>query len=611
MLKKSRKIISVLVAVVLLFNLSFSYSTAIIAPETAVISKNKISEELAKAMETMDDDDTVSVMVWFEDIDTEAISAKAEKNVGYTQEDIKKAEDAVPAINEAVFDLSGTAYTTAINDYKEATKAERLEVLKMQNDLTYTKRQLCKEAYTKYNTEQVGIAKISNSSITFKSSFSPIVIADLTTNELFDLSEKENIFFIGLNDAGEQEPELSYAVPAIQADYTRDTLGFDGYGVKIGLLDVGNVGSHSELTSSQITNIFPNGTIEEHSTKTARIICGSNGVAPNAQVFATYIDTSEGRTVYTEIERLINQGVSVINYSMGDKTRSSYYTEYEKWLDHVAHQHKVTFVKSAGNKGIDSVVTPPGLAYNVITVGGTDTKLTSNRSDDTMYNISESTGSSSANGGTAGCAKPDFLAHAVMWSGNPVDRGTSLAAPMVTGLIAQMIEYKPTIATSPALIKAILTVSTDKKVLPGGNSAVSEEWAGTITAQQGAGQVNAKNAMSTLGKNRYATGTMSSGTVSKTFTVSSSDSWIRYSVAWTRRNTVSGTHTGGGYTTAVAPNLKLQVYNPSNTSMGLSNIPTSSVELVHFTVGSTGTHTAKITRMDSGTNTFDYAVAWH
>lgn len=610
MLKKSRKTISVLVAIALLFNLSFSYSTAIIAPETAVTSKNKISEELAIVMETMDDDDTVSVMVWFEDIDTETISTKAEKSVGYTQEDIKKAEDAVPAINEAVFDLSGTAYTKAINDYKEATKAERLEVLKMQNDLTYTKRHLFKEAYSKNNAEQARTAEISESSITYKSFFSPVVVVNLTSMEIIELSEKNNIVYIGFNDNTAEKDELSYAMSAIQADYTRNTLGFDGYGVKVGIYDGGNIASHSELSSSQITNIYPNGTTSQHATKVARIICGSNGVAPNAQVFATYV--TEESTKMIEVERLINQGVSVINYSKGTTRGSSgYYTDYEKWIDHVAYQHKVTIVKSAGNGGVGSDVTIPGLAYNVITVGGTDTKLTNNRSDDTMYNVEPDKGSASANGGTLGCAKPDFLAPAVMWSGGTEDRGTSFAAPMVTGLIAQMIEYKPTIATNPALIKAILTVSTDKKVLPGGNSAVSEEWAGTITAQQGAGQVNAKNAMSTLGKNRYATGTMSSGTISKTFTVSSSDSWIRYSVAWTRRNTISSSHTGGDYITAVSPNLKLQVYNPSNTSMGLSNISTSSVELVHFTVGTTGSHTAKITRMDSGTNTFDYAVAWH
>lgn len=608
MLKKSRKTISVLVAIALLFNLSFSYSTAIIAPETSVAAGSKISQQLAIAMKTMDKNDKVSTIVWFNDVDSETIIAKAEKAVGYTQEDIKKAENAVPTINEAVFDLSGSAYTKAINNYKEATKAERFEVLKMQNDLTYSKRQLFKEAYSRNNSEQAQIAEISDSSITYKSLFSPVIVANLTTSDIDKLSTKNNIVFIGINNSTAETEELSCGLSAIQADYTRDTLGFDGYGVKVGIYDGGNIGSHPELTSSNITNIYPNGNPDDHATTVARIICGSNGVAPNAQIFATYVATGSSKMI--EIERLINQGVSVINYSRGSaRNPSDYYDDYEKWIDHVAYQHKVTIVKSAGNNGVGSEVTVPGLAYNVITVGGTNTLNTTNRNDDTLYNDSASSGSSSANGGTLGCAKPDFLAPANLPG---IGIGTSISAPYVTGIIAQMIEYKPTIANNPALIKAVLTVSTDKKVLPGTVSpAVAEEWAGTITAQQGAGQVNAKNAMSTLGKNRYATGTMSGGTVSKTFTVSSSDSWIRYSVAWSRRNTVSGTHTGGGYTTAVAPNLKLQVYNPSNTSMGLSNIPTSSVELVHFTVGTTGTHTAKITRMDSGTNTFDYAVAWH
>lgn len=80
-----------MVATVLLFNLSFSHSTAIIAPETAVTAGNKISESLANVMETMDDDDMVSVMIWYEDIDLEAMDALAEKNVGYTQADVQNA----------------------------------------------------------------------------------------------------------------------------------------------------------------------------------------------------------------------------------------------------------------------------------------------------------------------------------------------------------------------------------------------------------------------------------------------------------------------------------------------------------------------------------------
>ena len=605
MLKKSRKIISVLVAVVLLFNLSFSYSTAIIAPETAVTSKNKISEELAIAMETMDDDDTVSVMVWFEDIDLDAVNAVTEKNIGYTQDDVQKAEKAITEIDASVFELEGTAYTNAINNYREATKEERFAVLEMQNNLINAKRQAAKESYLQYNQKRTNALGINSNSIRYISSFSPTIFLSITKNQVIELSNKDTVISLEYSNDSEPNRELSYALPAVYADYTRDTLGFDGYGVKVGMFDVGMIGSHSELSSSSITKIDPsNAEIESHATAVARVIVGANGVAPNATLYSTSTDS-----IYVALENLLSYGVSVINISLGYDRGSSYYDPMEQWIDHVAYQHKVTIVKSAGNGGVSSTVTRPGLAYNVITVGGTNTLSTLNRNDDTLYNNEETgKGSASGNGGTSGCAKPDFIAPA-NFSG--VGIGTSISAPIVTGIIAQMIEYKPTIANNPALIKAILTVSTDKKVLPGASPAVSEEWAGTITAQQGAGQVNAKNAMSTLGKNRYTTGTMSSGTVSKTFTVSSSDSWIRYSVAWTRRNTASGTHTSSSSTTASAPNLKLQVYNPSNTSMGVSNITTSSVELVHFTVGTTGTHSAKITRMDSGTNTFDYAIAWH
>ena len=607
--KRFLKTLSLLIVVVIFAGLPSQSSLAGSVSEKSYLNMSKISDELYDRISEMNNEDKISVMVWFESIDLKEVEENAQRDLGYSQTDIKKAEDAITAIDEDAFNLQGEAYQIALNDYKEATKAERLEVLEMQNNLTYKKRQLCKEAYGKNNADQAQAAGLSESSISYKSSFSPIVIANCTIAEIIRLTQKENALFLALGSVGAQELELGNSMSAIQTNYTRNTLGFDGYGVKVGILDGGNIGSHSELTSSQIINLFPDVAVSSHATKVARIICGSNGVAPNAQVYAT--NMIQSNNVFLELERLIGQGVAVINLSMGFSRDGGYYTDLEMWIDHIAHQHGVTIVKSAGNGGINSVVSNPGLAYNIITVGGTDTKLTSDRSDDTMYNVSSSEGSASANGGTAGCAKPDFLAPAVMWSGGTIDRGTSFAAPMVTGLIAQMIEYKPTIASNPALIKAILTVSTDKKVLPGGSPAVSEVWAGPLTAQQGAGQVNAKNAMATLGKNRYATGTMTSGTVSKTFSVSSNDSWLRYSVAWTRRNTVSNSHLNVSTNAAIAPNLRLQIYNSSNSIVGSSNIPTSSVELVHFTVGTAGTYTAKITRMDTGANAFDYAVAWH
>lgn len=613
MLKKIRKLISALLTVVLLVNLSSYYSTAIIAPEDSVATNNKISIELSKVIESSDKEDIISTMVWFEDINPEPINALAEKNIGVTQEEIQKMVKSIPEIDSSVFGLDGDAYTKAINNYRAKTKEQRFEILSVQNKLILERRKLKTVEYQKHNALQATNAHIAKTNIDFVSSFSPVVIANLTPAEIYNLSKNDNVSFIGYNNCNIVKDSLGSATSAVQSDYTRNTLGFDGYGVKIGMCESGGPKAHSELNSSQIIDLAQNNYKTDHATKVARIMIGSNGVAPNATLYTTNLML--GDEALNQIESMLIQGVNVINFSAGT-TRDSgvYYTDLEKWFDHIISQHDVSVVVAAGNNGVYSDVISPGLGYNVITVGGTHTRLTSTRDDDILYNISTIEGSSSSNGGTAGCAKPDFLAPAVMWEDIIDNRGTSFAAPIVTGIIAQMIEYKPDIADRPELIKAILTASTDKKVAPGGNSAASEVWAGTITAQQGAGQVNAKRAISILGKGRYSYGTMSTGTSTKTFTVSSSDSWIRYSLAWSRSSSISGSYNGHSQnipSVGVAPNLKLQIYNPSNTSMGISNIPTSSVELVHFTVGTTGTHTAKITRTDTGTNSVEYAVAWY
>ena len=94
-------------------------------------------------------------------------------------------------------------------------------------------------------------------------------------------------------------------------------------------------------------------------------------------------------------------------------------------------------------------------------------------------------------------------------------------------------------------------------------------------------------------------------------TVTSSDLWINSSVAWLRGNSVGSNHTNGTVTVQTHANLKLEVYKPNGTLLKSSNIPTSSVEMVYFSVGSTyGTYKLKISRMDSGTNSVRYALVW-
>ena len=163
-----------------------------------------------------------------------------------------------------------------------------------------------------------------------------------------------------------------------------------------------------------------------------------------------------------------------------------------------------------------------------------------------------------------------------------------------------MMELRSDLKNKPELVKAILTASCDKKY--------NESLTSGLTAQEGAGKINARCAIWILSMNRFYASTMSTGSVSKSFAVTSSDSMIRAAAAWMRPNTgtLSSPYTSSS---AVHPNMQLQLIRPNGTST--TNVTNSSVELIHYvTNGNTGTYTAKITRMDGGSNSFRFAIAW-
>lgn len=592
-----RKLILSIVSLLLAITLITSSSVLSFGDKSNVES-NKVSSEVIRALNETNNDELLSVYIWFEDIDVEAIHKQAETEMGYSFDDLRDEEDKIEKIDGAVFELEDEDSINLVKDYMQRTKSERSKLLKKVDGLTALQRKKVSDEYINYNILQAHKTGVENKDIKYISKFSPVIIASLKKTDIKDLSNNEEIVYIGYHDDTPPKPAFSNARTALQSDYTISTLGLTGYGVKVGMYDSGKVGTNSYLTSSNITKLDSSATVNLHSTNVASIIVGSSGFAPDAHLYSN----SSAPTSEEGIEDLVAQGVYAINLSLGyDRSNGDYYNDFEKWIDHIVYQHNVSMVVASGNDGLNSVVNCPGLALNAITVGATDTLSTSSRSDDIL-----ATYTSTLNGGTSGCAKPDFLAPGIY--NGLAGEGTSYAAPAVTGIIAQMIELKPTVSSSPAIIKAVLNSSTDKKVI----ASSSEAWAGPLTPQQGAGQVNAKRAMSLLSNARYSSGTITTGYVTKQFSVTSSDTYIRCNVSWLRKSVVSGSHNNIGTTGDPAANLRLQCLNPSNTSVGSSNFTNSSVELVHFSVNSVyGTYTAKAIRMDSGTDSVKYAMAWY
>ena len=328
-------------------------------------------------------------------------------------------------------------------------------------------------------------------------------------------------------------------------------------------------GYHDELSNSRIIFKSHNDS-SDHATNVTRIAAGSNGVAPGTTVY------NDG-TTYQNIENLITQGAVVINASWGDTERSSVYTDREKWIDHISPYHGVSFVKSAGNNG--SFITCPGMAYNAITVGAYTSNGTDNIYDDEMRPFSSF---DNVINNITGCEKPDMIA------GNDfittvATSNTSYSAPVITGIIALMIEFEPSLATEPEAIKAILMASSHRKVISNPEEFMSQG----ITNKQGAGAPNAYEAICIIARGQYGIRELAYDTEDEfSIDVPSFGDNVNFGIAWRQDNYMGSEHSSNNLNDVYMGyihNINLFIYRePSLLLTGSSTLENSSTEMVYF-----------------------------
>ena len=593
MKRSFKKIVSVISAAALLAMPVSVFASSF--DSTLEVRREKLTGGLQQKLEATASNEKIPVYIWTNDLSESDLETETVRRTGLTKQKIAPVEAQELPADYFDPELPQQQYRARAETYLEATKAQRAQEQTLTDTYIDTKRQVAREKYTAMHQSDLAILGLDQEDVMFSSQYAPMMIAALTPDQIDRVTRYSQVESVQRCWEAESEPQdqsLATSLASVDANYTRDTLGFTGNGVKVGQFEFGTPDpNHSQLKAGNVSRLKINTLI--HATRVARIMLGNVGVAPDAKLVSTYYGgTTE--SFYEQIEALLNSGVKVINMSWGWVRASDMYWPAERWLDHVSVQHGVTVVNASGNAAPSMDIMAPALAYNVITVGGIDDNNTTNKGDDSLYEKS-----SAANGGTAGCAKPDFLAPAV----SVIDgaSGTSYAAPIVTGIIAQMLEFRPSLATNPALIKAILTASCDRKV-------TSETLAAGLTAVEGAGVVNAKKAISLISQNRYTAYVQTSDTMNRSLNVTSSDVVIRVALAWDRFNRV-GTHTSGSVTTGPYVNYSLYVLKPGGAQAGKSTIPTSSVELVHLSRPAAGTYTIRVTK-PAGTAQGNVALAW-
>jgi serine protease AprX len=297
---------------------------------------------------------------------------------------------------------------------------------------------------------------------------------------------------------------------AVGATAVRQTLGYDGAGIGIAVIDSGVAPSHADLTDSsgsmqrvvQFVDFVGSGAEPYddfgHGTHVAGIIAGNGfdsgglrtGIAPAASLVVLKVLDASGHGSMSDLIGafdyvLANQAqysIRAVNLSIGAGVYESYDTDLLTLAAKRLAQAGIVVVAAAGNNGsADGAaqyggVIAPGNAPWVLTVGASTHNGTVDRGDDAMATFS-------SRGPTAVdyAAKPDLVAPGVgteslnspgstlsstrasaLLAGT-VDpgylpylslSGTSQATPVVTGTVALMLQANPSL--TPNAVKAIL-----------------------------------------------------------------------------------------------------------------------------------------------------------
>jgi serine protease AprX len=229
-----------------------------------------------------------------------------------------------------------------------------------------------------------------------------------------------------------------------------------------------------------------------HGTLVAGIIAGNGraaggsivGVAPQANLINVRINDENGVATAADViaglqwinDNRDTYNIRVVNISLNSSVPESYHTSALAAAAEILWFNGIVVVASAGNNGADGRLYAPANDPFVITVGAADDRGTAERGDDTLAAFSAR--------GTdeSGQAKPELVAPGVnivstrcatctlsrIFPGNAAAgfsgaqeyfraSGTSLAAPVVAGVAALMLQKEPEL--TPDQVKQRLIMS--------------------------------------------------------------------------------------------------------------------------------------------------------
>ncbi|MGE0705151.1 MAG: S8 family peptidase [Vicinamibacterales bacterium] len=366
-------------------------------------------------------------------------------------------------------------------------------------------------------------------------------VLDLPNGAIAALERDPGIFRVHHNrPVGRFNYRTSVSVGALAV---QESYGLTGAGVTVAVIDSGIATWHDDMSLGQVATAYPYGDQRVagfvdfvngrgqpyddngHGTHVTGIIAGNGvdsqgekaGIAPNASIVSLKVLDADGTGTISNLIAALDwvaanhaaYNIRVVNVSIGAPVEESYWTDPLTLAAKAIVDRGIVVVGAAGNFGQDledqlqyGAITAPANAPWVLTVGASSTQGTLTRNDDVLADYS-------SNGPTYldYSAKPDLVAPGTgtvslatpgstfyetkpqyLLDGAPIRSfkpylsltGTSMAAPVVSGAVALMLEANPSL--TPNLVKAILQYT-------------AQTYGGYDPLRQGAGFLNALGAV--------------------------------------------------------------------------------------------------------------------
>ena len=405
--------------------------------------------------------------------------------------DVTAAEAAVIARHP---ELEWVGDRPIVNDL-ETARAIRAELWQARTDA-----RAAAAAQLRADVERLG------GSLGYVSTSAPLAYVDMPAPAVEALAELEAVETLGLERTW--STTMSSAGPGVQANWTSGT-GDQGAGVRVAVVEYHNVHNSGDLAGRVVVNRSTTGSIAyspdfDHPTWVAGAIAGRSSTYPGVAPGALIVSSSTGGqpTGLTRDRHIIAAAdwaasptggdADIINASIGQDTVTGS-EEARRFFDAIASQDGRLPVAAAGNYvtfGHWNVLSP-GTAYNSLTVGGIDDRNTAGRGDDRVWYYPGSNGSNYRDpAGTAWNGHGDFNkpnvsapAASVRTANGLGASGTSVAAPIVAGIAAQVISRAPSLALRPEGTRAVIMAGAiNRSPMPGGGANADHEGTGTASA---------------------------------------------------------------------------------------------------------------------------------